>query len=187
VKTLSFAATAGLSLIALAGFLPGSAVAQDGQIFDELRFGVSASIQSGKTFESGLFPSVTAFFDPFDSEHAQSFTDHVLRPRVHAGAIVSTAGNASQIFAGFTWTIDLTDRFFLDLGFGGAFNNASLHDSSNGPDVGCHALFHESLAAGYNISETWRVLATIDHSSNANLCHDNDGLSYAGLAIGHKF
>jgi hypothetical protein len=181
-STLS-AAAAAIS----ATLLPGSLLAQDAPLFDELRFGVSASIQSGKTFESGLFPTVTAFFDPLDSDHAQGLVDHILRPRVHAGAIVSTAGNTSQVFAGFTWTMDLSDRLFLDLGLGGALNDASLHNSGNGPEVGCHALFHEQFAVGYKINDTWRLLANVDHSSNANLCDDNDGLSYAGLSISRKF
>jgi hypothetical protein len=180
--------TAGFVCAAIAPFtIPGSALAQEAKPFDELRFGVMASIQSGHTREDGLFTSATVFFDPFDAAASQTLADHVLHPRVHAGAIVSTSGEASQVFAGFTWTVDITDRLFLDLGFGGALNNATLHDSQDGPSVGCHALFHESLAAGYKLDETWRIMATVDHSSNANLCHDNDGLSYAGLSIGRKF
>jgi hypothetical protein len=165
----------------------GAVLAQDARPFDELRFGVMASIQSGDTREDGLFTSATVFFDPFDAAGAQTLTDHILHPRLHAGAIMSTSGETSQVFAGFTWTVDVTDRFFLDLGFGGALNNATLHDAQDGPSVGCHALFHESLAAGYKLDATWRIMATLDHSSNANLCHDNDGLSYAGISIGRKF
>jgi hypothetical protein len=142
---------------------------------------------SGNTREDGLFTSATVLFDPFGADQGKTLQDHILHPRLHVGAIVSTSGETDQVFAGFTWRADVTNRFFIDFGFGGALNNATLHDSNEGPSVGCHALFHESLAAGYKVSEAWRVLATIDHSSNANLCHDNDGLSYAGLAISRKF
>lgn len=167
-----------------ASALPSAASAQE-HLLDEVRIGVSGSIQAKSTFEPGAFPSATVFFDPFDQNHAQSFLDHMLRPRVHVGAIVSTAGEASQVYAGFTWTAPLTDKFFLDVGFGGAVNN--VDDDNDGPQVGCSVLFHESAGLGYNITQNWRVLATIEHSSNANLCDDNDGLSYAGIAVGYKF
>lgn len=170
-----------------AAILPSSALSEDSKPFDELRFGVSASIQSGGTHEDGLFTTATVFFDPLGADQASTLKDRVLHPRLHAGAIVSTSGETDQVFAGLTWTIDVTDRLFIDLGFGGALNNGTLHDSHDGPSVGCHALFHESLAAGFKLDPNWRLMATIDHSSNANLCHDNDGLSYAGLSIGRKF
>jgi hypothetical protein len=175
-----------VAVVSTASF-PGLLFAEDAKPFDELRFGIAASIQSGSTHEDGIFTSGTVFFDPFGANSAVTLRDHVLHPRVHLGALVSTAGEAEQFFAGFTWTVDVTDRFFLDLGFGGALNTASLHDSDDGPSVGCHALFHESLAAGYKITSEWRVMATVDHSSNASLCDDNDGLSYAGISIGRKF
>ncbi|RWX75479.1 acyloxyacyl hydrolase [Neorhizobium lilium] len=183
VSSISAAAIAALSTL----LSPGLVFAQNDQPFDELRFGVSASIQSGGTREDGLFTTATVFFDPFGANEAQGLKDKILHPRIHAGAIISTSGETDQIFAGFTWTVDVTDRLFIDLGFGGALNNGTLHDSDDGPSVGCHALFHESLAVGYKITEAWRLMATVDHSSNANLCHDNDGLSYAGLAVGRKF
>jgi len=170
--------------IILASGIFSSAFAQE-HLLDEVRIGVSGSIQAKSTFESGAFPSATVFFDPFDQRHAQGFLDHMLRPRIHVGAIVSTEGEASQVYAGFTWTANLSDKFFIDLGFGGAVNN--VDDDDDGPQVGCSVLFHESAGLGYNITENWRVLATIEHSSNANLCDDNDGLSYAGISVGYKF
>lgn len=160
------------------------------KLLDEVRLGMSGSIHSAYSHESGVFPSLTIFFDPFDSASSNGWKEIMLRPRVHAGAIVSTTGDASQLYAGFTWTIDLTDRIFLDLGFGGALNNAELSKSSPAsqkPAVGCHVLFHESLSAGYKVTENWRILATVEHSSNADLCDDNNGLTYAGLGVGYKF
>lgn len=157
------------------------------KIIDEARFGVSGSIQSSNTFESGAFPFVTLFFDPFDRAGAQGWKDVALRPRIHAGAIISTDGNANQIYGGFTWTIDVTDKIFVDLGFGGAWNDANTSNSVPGINVGCNVLFHESVSAGYKVTEKWRVVATVEHSSNADLCDSNDGLSYAGLGVGYKF
>ncbi|HYF86144.1 acyloxyacyl hydrolase [Azospirillum sp.] len=169
-----------------ASAISSAALAQE-RLFDEVRIGVSGSIHDKKTFEPGLFPSATVFFDPFDQRHAESFLDHMLRPRVHVGAIVSTSGGANQVFAGFTWTANVTDKLFIDLGFGGSLTDASLDNPNDRPNVGCRAQFHESAAVGYNITENWRVLATIEHSSNADICDQNDGLSYAGIAVGYKF
>ena len=160
------------------------------KLLDEVRMGVSGSIQSSNSHESGVFPSLTVFFDPLDRAAAVGWQEIMLRPRIHAGAIISTTGNASQLYTGFTWTVDLTDKLFVDLGFGAALNNAELGregGNSNGPEVGCHVLFHESLGAGYKLTENWRVMATVEHSSNANFCDSNGGLSYAGLSVGYKF
>lgn len=157
------------------------------KFLDEVRIGVSGSIQSSNTFESGAFPSATLFFDPFDRANAQTWTEIFLRPRIHAGAIISTDGNADQVFAGFTWTVDVTDKIFVDASFGGAWNNANDTNFGRGPHVGCNVLFHEALGLGYKITDNWRVLATVEHSSNADLCDANDGLSYAGIAVGYKF
>lgn len=184
MKNAVFAVAAGVTLAGL--FCSAPAFAQE-RLFDEVRIGLSGSIQKDKTFEPGVFPSATVFFDPFDQRHAQSFFDHMLRPRVHVGAIISTTGGANQAYAGFTWTVPLGEKFFIDLGFGGSITDASLDDPSKRPVVGCRVNFHESAGLGYNINQNWRVLATIEHSSNADLCDENDGLSYAGIAIGYKF
>ncbi|WP_226951207.1 acyloxyacyl hydrolase [Rhizobium terrae] len=170
----------------IASIFASSASAQE-HLLDEVRIGVSGSIQTKRTFEPGVFPSATVFFDPFDQRHAQSFLDHMLRPRVHVGAIVSTTGGANQAYAGFTWTVPLGEKFFVDLGFGGSVTDASPDDPNKRPVVGCRLQFHESAGLGYNINQNWRVLATIEHSSNADLCDENDGLSYAGIAVGYRF
>jgi len=184
MKNAVFGLAIGTTLACLASSAP--AFAQE-RLFDEVRIGLSGSIQKEKTFEPGVFPSATVFFDPFDQRHAQSFFDHMLRPRVHVGAIVSTTGGANQTYAGFTWTVPLGEKFFIDLGFGGSVTDASLNDPSKRPNVGCRFNFRESAGLGYNINQNWRVLATIEHSSNADLCNENDGLSYAGIAVGYKF
>ena len=53
--------------------------------------------------------------------------------------------------------------------------------------LGCHVLFHETATIGFNITENWRVMGTIEHSSNAGLCDFNRGLTNAGVRIGYKF
>ena len=112
----------------------------------------------------------------------------VFLPRPHIGATVNTAGKTSTLYAGLTWQVDVTERFFLEASFGGSVNNGqnrNLHDDMNA--LGCHALFRESASAGYKLSEHWRIVATIEHNSNAGLCSENRGLTNGGVRIGYKF
>jgi hypothetical protein len=154
-------------------------------IFDEARFGTLLSIED----EHGAFVTGLVLFDPWGREQAQGL-DKLIRPRVHLGATVSTAGEANQVYAGFSWTANVTDRFSLELGFGGTLHDGDLDDSDggDGPKLGCRALFHEYAAAGYNLTESWTISAQIEHSSHAELCDGpNNGLSRAGILVGYKF
>lgn len=154
----------------------------------EVRAGATASIQAKSTFESGFFPTVILYFDPLDSANAATWGEKLLRPQIHTGLSVSSAGNASQVFAGFNWKVDLTDRLFLDVGFGGTVHNGDPDDDgTDGPKLGCSVLFHEYAAAGFRVTDKVDVLATIDHSSNADLCDVNDGISHAGLMLAYRF
>lgn len=154
----------------------------------EIRWGATTSIQAKSTFESGFYPTVVLYFDPLDSANATTWKDKLLRPQIHAGLSVSTAGNASQVYAGFNWKVDVTDRLFIDLGFGGTVHNGDLDDDgTKGPKLGCSVLFHEYAAAGFRVTEKVDILATIDHSSNADLCDVNDGISHAGVMFAYKF
>lgn len=164
-----------------------SAYAGDWTI-DEARFGAAGSIQSDSSFEQGFFPNVVIFLDPLNSAEAVDLRDKMMRPRIHAGAMISTTDEASFAFTGINWTFDVTERLYLDFGFGGAIHNGKLHDNGHrGPSLGCAALFREYAAVGVRVTEKVHLLATVDHASNAGLCRDNDGSSHAGLAVAYKF
>ena len=183
---LRFLGTA--SAAAVVGFfaMTGSASAGE-QIFDELRFGVSASVQSGHSRENGVFPEVTALFDPFGYDETVGW-QQLLRPRVHLGTSIGTSGEATQFFTGFTWTVDFNDKLFAEAGFGGVVHTGDLDDDDDGPELGCRVLFHEYAGAGYRFTPHWNVMAQIAHSSHANLCDGpNDGMTRAGIQIGYKF
>ena len=175
---------------AVFALLATGAMAQDAMsppFIDEIRFGASASIQVDDIYEPGPFPWVTLYFDPLERDSATNFGEQLLRPRLNVGAMVSTTGEASQLLAGATWTVDVTESLFVEVGLGAALTNASLDGNDPGPQVGCSLLFHESIAAGYRIDANWSVIATVEHSSNANICDENDGLTYAGLGLGYRF
>ncbi|WP_434713245.1 acyloxyacyl hydrolase [Rhizobium sp. YTUHZ045] len=176
------------SVAAVAGTaMAGSANAGE-QIFDELRFGVSASVQSGRSGEDGVFPEITALFDPFGYEEAVGWQQQLLHPRVHLGTSIGTSGEATQFFTGFTWTIDLNEKLFAEAGFGGVIHTGDLEGNDDGPELGCRVLFHEYAGAGYRFTRNWNVMAQIAHSSHANLCDGpNDGMTRAGIQIGYKF
>ncbi|MDC7742214.1 acyloxyacyl hydrolase [Rhizobium binxianense] len=167
--------------------MAGSANAGE-QIFDELRFGASTSVQSGHSREDGVFPEITALFDPFGYDTAVGWQQQLLHPRVHLGTSIGTSGEASQFFSGFTWTVDFNEKLFAEAGFGGVIHTGDLEGDDDGPELGCRVLFHEYLGAGYRFSTHWNVMAQIAHSSHANLCDGpNDGMTRAGLQIGYKF
>ncbi|MGV8936800.1 MAG: acyloxyacyl hydrolase [Allorhizobium sp.] len=155
----------------------------------EVRFGVSGSIGTNGLFEKGFFPTVALYFDPLDSANAATWSQKFLRPQLHVGTMVSTAGQTSQIYAGLNWKTDLTERLFVDFGFGGTIHNGDLQwDGTDGPKLGCRVMFHEYAAAGFHINEKWDVLATVDHASHAELCSpQNSGISHAGISLAYKF
>ncbi len=160
----------------------------DEKIFDELRFGASTSIQGGDEHEDGIFPEVTVFFDPFDHGAATDWKQQLARPRVNLGTSIGTQGEATQVFAGFAWTVNFNEKIFAEAGFGGVWHNGELDNNDDGPELGCRVLFHEYLGAGYNITQHWNVIAQVAHSSHANLCDGpNNGMTRAGLQVGYKF
>jgi hypothetical protein len=173
--------------IASVAVVAGSASAGE-QIFDELRFGASASIQSGHSREDGIFPEITALFDPVGYDNAVGWQQQLLHPRVHLGTSIGTSGEATQFFTGFTWTVDFNEKLFAEAGFGGVIHTGNLDGDHDGPELGCRVLFHEYAGAGYRFTPHWNMMAQIAHSSHANLCDGpNDGMTRAGLQIGYKF
>ena len=178
-----------VSAAAIASSLGMSSAAQAGdKIFNELRFGASASIQGGHSHEDGVFPEITALFDPFGFEQATDWKQQLMHPRVHLGTSIGTASEATQFFAGFTWTVDLSEKIFAEAGLGGVIHTGDIEGNNDGPDLGCRVLFHEYLGAGYHFDSNWSLMAQLAHSSNANLCDGpNDGMTRAGLLVGYKF
>lgn len=177
-------------VLALATSLVTRPAHAEESIFDEMRFGATVPVAEGRHRESGLFPSFTVFFDPFGADSANGLAEKILRPRIHAGASIATSSDGvNQIYGGFTWNADLTERFFVELGAGATVHDGNLDaDGSNGPRLGCRLLFREYAAAGYRFDANWSLSATIEHNSHANLCDGpNGGLTRAGLMLGYAF
>jgi len=109
-------------------------------------------------------------------------------PRPAIGATINFDGRTSIGYIDARWQYNVTDWAFVEVGFGGSVNNGETDNTD--PDMnalGCQVLFHEQATVGFNVTENWRIMGTIEHSSNAGLCDFNRGLTNAGVRMGYKF
>jgi len=103
-------------------------------------------------------------------------------PHPNLGLTVNTSGNTDYGYFGLAWSGMLWGPLFGELGLGGA-----VHDGELGPTpdhhkaLGSRILFHEELELGYRFTNGFGVSAFLDHISNANLAHHNQGLSNLGM------
>ena len=156
-----------------------------GDLVDEVRLGVSGVIAGKSAEDKGVVGSAEVFIAPFHSSQT-GVAKVLLEPRVQVG-VSGGADATDQAYLGLNWHLPITETFFAEVGAGGTVHNGNL-DSGTGPRLGCRFLFREHAALGMQVSEKVRVMATVDHSSNAGLCDGpNDGLTHAGLAVGVKF
>ena len=174
-----------LSVATVAALIVWSLPAAAGDLFDEVRFGGSASLDSSRSQDHGFIGSAEVYLAPFSSSNS-GVAKVLLEPRIQVG-ISGGPGATDQIYTGLNWHLPITDTLFAEFGAGGTVHNGNL-DGGAGPRLGCRLLFREHAALGVKVTENVNVLATVDHSSNANLCDGpNDGLTHAGLALGVKF
>ena len=110
-------------------------------------------------------------------------------PRLHVGAVINTDDDTSHAYGGFTWNLDLGERFFVEATLGGGVHNGDTGNTAPPGEnpLGCSVLFRESASVGFRLTENWSVMGTIEHLSNAGLCDSNRGLTNAGGRIGYTF
>ncbi len=162
----------------------GFSQTEDFPALDEFRLGVLQPVDGPHDDEDGG-PNVNLelLFGRFGPQYENIFLNNFLRPRPHIGGSINTDGNTDQFYWGLTWDVFLTQRIFIEGSFGGA-----VHDGDDDDDeFGCSVNFRESGSIGYNLSERWNVLVTVDHMSNADLCDENRGLTNVGIRFGRKF
>jgi hypothetical protein len=111
----------------------------------------------------------------------------VLRPQV--GGTVNFAGKTSAIYAGLNGVLSLDRGLFVEASIGGAANDGKtgLVVPAGNNAMGCHLSFHENASIGYRLSESWSLMGTIEHFSNAGLCDRNRGLTNYGVRAGYAF
>jgi lipid A 3-O-deacylase len=153
-------------------------------LIDEVRGGVFAHSVEPSNDEAGADLNLELLFRKPAARYDNPVLDFALRPRVHIGASVNTAGDTNQVYAGLSWDVQLMPRVSLELTFGGA-----LHDGPTGTEAdsyGCSLNFRESASLGYALDERWTVYGTVAHMSNGSLCDRNTGLTSVGVRLGYK-
>ncbi len=154
---------------------------------DEFRFGVLKHQIENSPDEEGIDINAEVLFNRLTLyTTGNKFIDYWLTPRPDIGVTINTSGDTSQLYAGFTWDLKLTDRIFFETSFGGAVHNGALDDDHT-TQYGCRVNFRESAGLGFNLSEHWDMLIEVDHMSNAGLCSENRGLTNAGIKFGYKW
>ena len=153
---------------------------------DEVRFGIlAANLEDGDDGGEYTINGEVLFPRLGREDYGDFIRNYFFRPRVHVGTSISPDG-VNQVYAGLTWDHHLTDRLFFETSFG-----AAAHDGETGIDsdsYGCTVQFRESASVGIELSEHWRVMATVDHMSNASLCDNgNQGLTNAGVRLGYRW
>lgn len=156
-------------------------------IFDEVRFGTVFSVDSHD--DSGVIVSGELLFKAFGPPRQNYWANAFLRPRFFIGGNLATGDDPiNQVYGGVAWTFPLYKALFLEASFGGTVHDGPLDSPGGGLDLGCHLLFHERLALGIDITPHWRLMASADHSSHAELCHGgNSGITDAGVYAGYRF
>lgn len=152
---------------------------------DELRFGLSGHNVEASGNESGLDANVEVLFQGLGDPDGTGALARLLDPRLHIGADISAQGETSRLYLGVTWDMPVTETLFIEASFGGVLHNGPL-DETGEASYGCRLNFREAGAVGLELGGPWRILATVEHMSNANLCARNRGLTSAGVRLGYS-
>ena len=159
---------------------------------DEVRLGLLKQNLESEGNEGGLTVNgellLTSWFPRYDNVLARMFLSD---NRPHIGASINTAGHTSEYYWGSTWTWPVTSMLFVEAAFGGAYHDGPLRphydlDPRFVASYGCPINFHEAATLGVDLGSRWRLMATIDHMSNAGLCDYNRGLTNVGVRLGYR-
>jgi hypothetical protein len=149
-----------------------------------VRFGALAHNIETVNSEGGVDLNLELLFRRTATRYNNALLNFVLTPRFHVGASLNLGGDTNQLYAGFTWDVQLARKLNLELALGGA-----LHDGPRGEQpvsYGCPLNFREALSLGYAVDERWTVYGTFAHFSNSDLCDHNTGLTSFGVRLGYK-
>ena len=148
---------------------------------DELRLGAYVHDVESLHGDNDVDLNAEILFPKLWQSQTDDFLSSILTPRPHIGMTQNFEGETSEYYFGLTWDVPLGEFAFLEGSFGGAFHDGPLDH------LGCRLNFHETASLGFKLGDHWRLLGTISHMSNANLCNVNKGLTNAGLRLGYKF
>jgi cob(I)alamin adenosyltransferase len=154
---------------------------------DEVRAGLFKQAIDDAPHEGGPALNLEVLGGRFAGGYENSILNFLLTPRPHLGTTLAF-GKTDEFYWGVTWDAKLFERTFFEASFGGAAHDGpinTIHEAS----YGCVVNFRESASLGYEFAPQWRVLATLDHMSNAGLCNPNPnrGLTNAGVRLGYRW
>lgn len=152
---------------------------------DEIRIGAFKQAIDNAPHEGGPALNLEVLGGRFPGGYENSILDFFLTPRPHIGTTIAF-GKTDEFYWGATWDAKLTDRVFFETSFGGAAHDGPL-DHLGEASYGCSVNFRESASLGFSLTPEWRLMTTLDHMSQAGLCHPNRGLTNAGIRLGYKF
>lgn len=152
-------------------------------IINEVRLGMYDHDTSvaGNDEEDGVDINVEILFD------SPSWMEWAFSPRPNLGASINTAGDTSLVHAGFAWDFYLLDPLWVEASLGVAAHDGETSEVPGRKALGCKLNFHESASIGFDLTANHRIMATIEHISNASLCNENEGLTNLGMRYGYKF
>ncbi|MEZ5775168.1 MAG: acyloxyacyl hydrolase [Hyphomicrobiaceae bacterium] len=176
---------AGLAIIAgLAGGHSPSAEA--GALPPELRLGIFDHNVEPAGNEDGIDLNAEALISlPFNQgATGSSVLDRLIDPRIAVGATLNTGDATDLAYAGLVWTVPIGDVVFFEAGIAAAIHDGPL-DEDGVASYGCRLAFRETASIGMPLDDRWRIMATVEHMSNADLCGRNRGLTNAGVRLGY--
>lgn len=172
-----------LLAIAVALFGAGTASASDG-IVSEVRAGVLAHDLGifGNAKEGGASVNAEVYFKDL------KWIDGKWQFRPSVGVTVNTQGDTSFAYANLNVSHPISEAVFVEAGAGVAVHNGEKRSSDpETKELGSQVLFHLSASVGVELSERVTLSAYVDHISNGNLAHPNEGLETVGIRLGVKF
>lgn len=171
--------------LALVFCAPHAAAEPGDNLISEVRGGLLAhdlDFIATDTVEKGVDVNAELLFV------SPGFLEPVFSPRPHLGVQINTRGDTSQVYAGVTWTFDLTDSLWLGLSGGGTVHNGETLDlNGDRKALGSRALFRLAAELGVNVTEHVSVSVYFDHESNAFLAERNPGIDNVGARVGWRF
>ena len=102
-------------------------------------------------------------------------------PRPRIGGNINTQGDTSLGYAGLYWDYYVLDDFFVAGGLGAAIHDGEIDDSPGRKELGSRVLFHLAAEVGWRFADRHALSVYVDHSSNANLADENEGLDNFGV------
>lgn len=170
-------------IIVLATLSTGTAVASD-SVVSEVRVGVLAHDPGyfGNAKEGGTSVNAEVYFQDL------KWIEGKWQVRPSVGVTVNTQGDTSFAYANLNVSREVSETVFVEAGVGVAVHNGELKSSDpERKELGSRALFHLSASVGVALSERVTLSAYVDHISNGNLAHPNEGMETVGIRLGVRF